>query len=108
METIPTLEVVLNVLLAVRDKPGSIKDRYQHPLIFSIANGIDMYGLRTLRTVTALKLIQPVYERLLQQGYPDWPDYAQTEQKALPVAKKPPDLEKRKRQFAAMREKLQV
>ena len=108
METIPTLETVLNVLVAVRDKTGSIKDRYQHPLIFCIANGIDTHGLRTLRTATALKLIQPVYERLLQKGYPDWPDYAKTEQKALQADKKPPDLAKRKCQFAAMREKLQV
>lgn len=108
MEDIPTSEQCVNVLVSVSGKTGSIKSRYGHPLIFCIASQVDMHILRTVRTVTAIKTIMPIYERLLLKGFPGWPDYALTEQKALKADKRPVDLEKSRSHFASFCEKLEI
>jgi hypothetical protein len=86
-DSIPSVDEVISILVRVSGKQGSLADRYENPLIFAVAQKIDMHGLRTAKTVDAKRMIKPVYEKLLETGWKEWPEHAFVEQKALSSSK---------------------
>ncbi len=86
-ESIPSVDEVISILVRVSSKQGSLAERYENPLIFAISQKIDMHGLRTAKTVDAKRMIKPVYEKLLETGWKEWPEHAFVEQKALSSSK---------------------
>lgn len=80
---VPGEDEVMRVLVSVSGKKGSIAARYVHPLIFAISQKIDMHGLRMSKTADAVRMIGPVYEKSIDLGWSDWPEYAHEEQKAI-------------------------
>jgi hypothetical protein len=72
-EGIPTVYDVYGILLYSKDKQGSIKDRYKHPLAFSIGNALDKNELRSIGSLKkAMDKITPYYDRFIENGWPDW------------------------------------
>jgi hypothetical protein len=82
-ENIPSIDEVVSILVLVSSKKGSIAARYEHPLVFSISQQIDMHGLRSAKTVDAKRLVKPIYERLVNSGWDGWPDHAHEDQLAI-------------------------
>jgi hypothetical protein len=80
---IPSLEQVVNMLACIPNRGGSLVRRYQHPLVLAISSQVDMFCLRTAKQVDATRMVKPVYEKLLDAGWPDWPDHAHEEQAAI-------------------------
>jgi len=106
LESLPTVNEVYNILAYNKNKQGSIKDRFEHPLVFSIANAVDLQKVRYESLKTAMQLITPVYDRLIKQGWPDWkPEHLLTP--AL-IEKKPTEVNSNiaRKSFAEMRKSL--
>ena len=80
---VPSMDEVLKVLISVQGKNGSLASRYRHPLIFAISQEIDMFELRTAKTMDAKRLVNAVYEKFIDIGWSDWPEHAHIEQKAI-------------------------
>lgn len=81
----PSLDEVVSILAMASSRPGSLVARYRHPLALAISARVDVFGIRTAKTVDARRMVKPVYEALVQSGWEDWPDHAHEEQKALAV-----------------------
>jgi hypothetical protein len=81
----PTLEEVISILISVSNRKGSLAQRYRHALAFAISQheAIDMHGLRVAKSVDAKRMVKPVYEKMLETGWNDWPDHAHEDQKAV-------------------------
>ncbi len=86
-ELVPSVDEVIAVLVRVSGKNGSLAERYGHPLMLAIAQKIDMHVLRTAKTGDAKRMIKPVYDKLLETGWEEWPDHAFIEQKAISSSK---------------------
>lgn len=71
---------------------ASLKQRFKHPIVLDISGKIDRQYFYTLTSIKALQVVKPVYEDLLKTGWQDWPEHADSVQKALEVDKKPRDL----------------
>jgi hypothetical protein len=71
-EDIPTVDDVYKILAFNKGKEGSVKDRYQHPLVFRISELVDLSMVRGAIPKIAMPLITNVYDRLLKSGWPDW------------------------------------
>jgi hypothetical protein len=82
-DNIPSIEQVATMLACVPNRGGSLVSRYQHPLVLAISAQIDMFALRTAKTVDAVKMVKPIYEKLLDTGWDGWPDHAYQEQAAI-------------------------
>jgi hypothetical protein len=80
---IPSMDEVLNVLVSVQGKNGTLASRYKHPLIFAISQNINLFELRTAKTLDAKRLINAAYEKFIDTGWQDWPEHAHLEQKAI-------------------------
>ena len=74
LEGVPTVDEVYNILSTVSKRKGSIRFRYQHPLVFYISQDdkLDMQNVRGSSLKIAIGLIAPVYDRLMRDGWPDW------------------------------------
>ena len=80
---VPGVDEVLKVLVSVQGKNGTLASRYKHPLIFAISQEINMFELRTAKTLDAKRLINAAYEKFIDTGWPDCPEHAHIEQKAI-------------------------
>jgi hypothetical protein len=80
---IPSVDEVMKILASVSARSGSIAARYVHPFIFAVSMQIDMYALRSAKTIDAVRMIKPVYDKLIDTGWSDWPEFAHEEQKAI-------------------------
>ena len=80
---IPSADEVLQVLVAVQGRTGTLASRYQHPLIFAISQSINLFELRRARSLDAMRMIKSAYEKLILSGWQDWPAHAHIEQKAI-------------------------
>lgn len=61
----------------------TIASRNQHPIVLAIRGKVDMHQLRTMTSNNAYKLIKPIYDDLLKNGIPNWPEHAFEEQQSL-------------------------
>jgi hypothetical protein len=86
---VPTLDEIVSILVTASSRTGSLSARYKHPLAFAVSQEIDMYTLRTAKTVDAKKMLKQVYGKLVCSGWPDWPDHAYKSQCALPLVRNP-------------------
>lgn len=80
---VPTLDRVVSLLAFAGSRAGSIYERYEHPIVFAVAQEVDMHTLRLSKTAEIRRMVKPVYEHLLAFGYPDFPDHAFEQPKAL-------------------------
>lgn len=80
---LPSADEVLQVLVAVQSKTGTLASRYKHPLIFAVSQKINMFELRTAKSLDAKRMIKSTYEKLILSGWQDWPAHAHIEQKAI-------------------------
>jgi hypothetical protein len=80
---VPSLDRVVSLLAFLGSRQGSIVDRYEHPIVFAVAQEVDMHVLRLSKTADIRRMVKPVYEHLLAFGYPDFPDHAFEQPKAL-------------------------
>jgi hypothetical protein len=80
---IPSLDQAIKMLVSIPYRTGSLANRYQHPLILAISSEIDMFALRTASTLEAKRMVKPIYEKLLDTGWKDWPDHAHKEQNCI-------------------------
>ncbi|MGZ8984719.1 MAG: hypothetical protein ACXW11_12375, partial [Methylotenera sp.] len=87
---------------------GTIAQRYQHPFVLAVAMKIDKYELSRASTEKARKLVKPVYEKILAEGWDDWPENAHSEQKALEAQQPKPRYMKPEDILAMMREALKA
>lgn len=78
----PSLDETISTLVMM-PRSGSLAGRYKHPLILAVSGSVDMFALRTAKAVDAKRMVKPVYERILESGYEDWPEHAHQEQKVL-------------------------
>lgn len=78
----PSLDEVISTLVLM-PRTGSIAKRYKHPFILAASGSVDMFLLRTAKLVDAKRMVKPVYERILADGWPDFPPHAHIEQKAI-------------------------
>jgi len=85
----PALAEVVAVLVMVSSRRGSLVDRYRHPLVLAVAQheAVDMFAMRTAKTVDAKRMVQPVYDALLASGWMDWPEHAHEDQAVLGFAR---------------------
>jgi hypothetical protein len=74
--TAPTLDETVSVLVIASSRKGTLAQRYRHPLILAVSLEVDMHSLRTAKLVDARRMVKPVYERLLNSGWNDWPEHA--------------------------------
>ncbi|MEY3881062.1 MAG: hypothetical protein RIQ94_1858 [Pseudomonadota bacterium] len=82
----PSLDETVSAL-AMMPRDGSIAVRYKHPLIFAVSLSVDMFLLRTAKAVDGKRMVKPVYERLLESGWDDWPLHAHIDQRAIGMTK---------------------
>lgn len=80
---IPSVDEVINVLVSVSGKQGTVADRYRHPMIFAISQKIDMHRLRIANNADVKRLVSDAYEKLIDTGREDFPEHAHVEQKAI-------------------------
>ena len=105
-ESLPGLDKIIAILTTVSSKKGSIVIRYQHPLIFAIAQQIDMHGLRMASLFDARRMIKETYNDFVAHGYPDFPDHAYTDPVCITHTPKPADKNLGRNALHALREKL--
>lgn len=79
----PSLDEVVAALVMVASRQGSLVARYGHPLVLAVAQELDMFAIRTAKSVDARRMVRPVYERVLADGRPCWPEHADVDQAAL-------------------------
>jgi hypothetical protein len=79
----PSLDQVVQVLVTVSARQGSLVDRYRHPLCLALAIELDMYALRQASNDRALAMVRPSYKRLVAQGWEGWPAHAHERQQAI-------------------------
>lgn len=74
LEGVPSVDEVYGILAYSKKKHGSIRFRYKHPLVFYISQDdkLDMQNVFGSSLKVAMELITPVYNRLIQDGWPDW------------------------------------
>lgn len=58
----------------------SIAKSNKHPLVFAIRKEVNCGFIRQSSAREAEKYIKPVYDRLIKDGYPDWPENAFNDQ----------------------------
>jgi hypothetical protein len=86
-ENLPSLDETIQILVMMPNNVSSIAKRYKHPLILAVAAGTDIFSLRTAKLIDAKRMVKPVYERILESGWPDFPAHAHIEQKAIATLK---------------------
>lgn len=79
----PLLEEVVQMLVTVSTRQGSLVDRYRHPLCLALARELDMYALRQASMERALAMVRPAYKRLVSEGWDGWPSHAHERQQAI-------------------------
>lgn len=79
----PSLEEVVQVLVMVSNRHGSMIERYRHPLCLALARELDMYALRQASIERALAMVRPEYKRLMVEGWEGWPAHAHERQQAI-------------------------
>lgn len=79
----PSLDEVVQVLVSVSTRQGSLVDRYRHPMCLALARELDMYALRQASLERALAMVRPAYKRLVAQGWECWPAHAHERQQAI-------------------------
>jgi hypothetical protein len=88
-----SLDEVAGLLATVGTRSGSVAERYVHPLAFAVSCQCDMHFVRTARLGEVRQHVAKVYERLIDCGWDGWPDYAFDVAVALPVLKKPREVD---------------
>jgi hypothetical protein len=70
----PSLDEVINTLVMASSRQGSISTRYRHPLSLAISrhDGVDMFAIRTAKTVDVRRMIKAAYDDCLKSGWNDW------------------------------------
>jgi hypothetical protein len=112
LEGVPTVNEVYEILSYKNRKRGSVKDRYKHPLVFRISELVNMATVRDGFKTEVLPLITTVYDRLIQEGWPDWEtehllNHKLLEQKPT-EEEKAMKLEQRKKNFASLRDQIRL
>jgi hypothetical protein len=108
LEGIPSVDEVYSILAFNKNKEGSIKDRYKHPLVFYISqdDDVDMQKVRGDSRKVAIDSITTVYNRLLQEGWPDWkPEHLLN---PLLIEQKKADKEQWNKNFASLRDQIRL
>jgi hypothetical protein len=114
LEGVPSVDEVYAILAYNKNKEGSIKDRYQHPLVFYISQDskFDMQTVRGESVKIAITAITSVYNRLILEGWPDWePEHLidhKLLEKKLTDDEKTMKLEQRKKGFASLRDQIRL
>ena len=110
MEGVPTVEEVYQILSYKNRKRGSVKDRYQHPLVFRLSELVNMTTVRDGNPKEAMPLITSAYNRLIQEGWPDWEPEHLVNHKLLEQKPTPEEQamkkEQGKKSFAKLREQI--
>jgi hypothetical protein len=108
LEGVPTINEVYSILAFNKNKEGSIKDRYKHPLVFYISqnNDVDMQKVRGDSRKVAIESITTVYNRFIQKGWPDWkPEHLLN---PLLIEQKKAGKEQWNKNFANLREQIRL
>jgi hypothetical protein len=108
LEGVPSVEEVYGILAYNKNKEGSIKDRYKHPLVFYISqdNDVDMQKVRGESKKIAINEITQVYNRLIQDGWPDWkPEHLLN---PLLIEQKKADKDQWNKNFASLRDQIRL
>ena len=72
---LPTIDEVAHVLALARNARGSIANRYRHPLILAVHRECCAgFSPHEAALEQIKRHIKPVYARLVEQGWPDWPE----------------------------------
>jgi hypothetical protein len=82
---VPSLDDVVATLVMVSSRRGSLVSRYRHPLVLAVAQHelVDMFAIRTAKTVDARRMVKPIYESLIEGGWLNWPEHAHDDQAAI-------------------------
>jgi len=89
-QKIKSLDEIIAILVR-SSRPGSLVDRYQHPLALAIAKRVDIFLLNRSNYLEAKKIVKSVYDDLVENGFDDWPEHAFESQEKLNFDKKLPD-----------------
>ncbi|MGZ8220019.1 MAG: hypothetical protein ACXWT0_00075 [Methylobacter sp.] len=103
--SVRSLNEVVSLLVLAKSRQGSLVARYRHPLVLAMAQDseIDLFFLRTAKTVDARAHVRPVYEKLLSAGWADWPEHAFENTKGVGRDLPVPDKELGRKSFIGFR-----
>jgi hypothetical protein len=116
LEGVPSVNEVYEILSYKNRKRGSVKDRYKHPLVFSISKLVNMATVRDGYgdgdKKEAISAITSAYNRLIQEGWPDWEPEHLVNHKLLEQKpteeEKAQKLDQRKKGFESLREQIRI
>jgi Replication protein P len=106
LEGVPSIDEVYNILAFNKNKEGSIKDRFKHPLVFRVSELVDIQTVRGYSLKIAINAITPVYNRVIKEGWPDWkPEHLLN---PLLIEQKKAGKEQWNKNFANLREQIRL
>ena len=107
-DDVPSITAIAQILLKSMRTGGTVAERYQHPIILSIAKNrrFDAFQFRTSTMKQCEDIINPIYEELLQNGWDEFKPEHFENQKAIEREIVKPIPDKFKSHFAELRNAL--